>query len=104
MNKRFISIFSLSRSLSLSLPPLSSMSAIPLSLRGWRRIIGLVFIILYNIIPGHFIMAFSGYHVVLHLGRNLSGGYMMRLAGMGIVDPVYAAISQRCFHNYLPKW
>ena len=74
------------------------MSAIPLSLRGWRRIIGLVFIILYNIIPGHFIMAFSGYHVVLHLGRSLSGGYMMRLAGMGIVDPVYVAISQRCFH------
>ena len=24
----------------------------------------------------------------------------MRLAGRGIVDPVYAAISQRCFHIY----
>ena len=74
------------------------MSAIPLSLRGWRRIIGLVFIILFNIIPGRLIMAFSGYHVVLNLGRSLSGGYMMRLAGMGIADPVYATISQRCFY------
>ena len=87
------------------------MSAIPLSLRGLRRIIGLVFIILFNIIPGHclgmlmvlgtssifghFIMAFSGYY----FGRSLSGGYMMRLAGMGIVDPVYATISQRCFYT-----
>ena len=46
-------------------------------------------------------MAFSGYYVGLTFGRGLSGGYMMRLAGRGIVDPVYAAISQRCFHtNY----
>ena len=48
---------------------------------------------------GHFIMAFSGYYVGLNLGRSLSGGYMMRLAGMGIVDPVYATISQRCFYT-----
>ena len=90
------------------------MSAIPFSLRGWRRItglvfiiifniiprriIGLVFIIIFNIIPGLFIMAFSEYHVGLTLGRSLSGGYMMRLAGRGIADPVYAAISQRCFY------
>ena len=64
-----------------------------------RRIISLVFIIIFNIIPGLFVMAFSGYHVGLTLGRGLSGGYMMRLAGRGIVDPVYAAISQRCFHT-----
>ena len=63
-----------------------------------RRIIGLVFIIIFHIIPGLFIMAFSGYHVGLTLGRGLSGGYMMRLAGRGIEDPVDAAISQRCFH------
>ena len=42
-------------------------------------------------------MAFLGYYVVLLLG-GLSGGYKMRLAGRGIVDPVDAAISQRCFH------
>ena len=110
MNKRFISILSLS----LSLPPLSSMSAIPLSLRGLRRIIGLVFLILFNIIPGHclgmlmvlytfsifghFIMTFSGDYVGFNLGRSSSGSCMMRLAGMGIVDPVYTTISQRCFH------
>ena len=46
MNKRFISIFSLSRT------PLSSMSSIPLFLRGLRRIISLVFVILLNITPG----------------------------------------------------
>ena len=63
-----------------------------------RRIISLVFIIIFHIIPGLFIMAFPGYYVGLTLGRGLSGGYMMRLAGRGIVDPVYAAISQRCFH------
>ena len=58
------------------------------------------------IISGHciisswlLIMAFIGYYVGLTLGRGLSGGYMMRLAGRGIVDPVYSAISQRCFHN-----
>ena len=100
MNKRFISILSLSRSLPLSLSPLSSMSAIPFSLRGWRRIIGLVFIIIFNIIPGLFIMAFSGYHVGLTLGRGLFGGYMMRLAGRGIVDPVDATMSQRCFYSH----
>ena len=66
-----------------------------------RRIISLVFIIIFNIIPGLFVMAFSGYHVGLTLGRGLSRGYMMRLAGRGIVDPVYAAISQRCFHTYI---
>ena len=87
------------------------MSAIPLSLRGLRRIIGLIFIIIFNIIPGHclvmlmvlgtssifgpFIMVSSGYY----FGRSLSGGYMMRLAGMGIVDPVDATISQRCFYS-----
>ena len=43
-------------------------------------------------------MALIGYYVGLTLGRGLSGGYMMRLAGRGIVDPVYSAISQRCFH------
>ena len=64
-----------------------------------RRIISLVFIIIFNIIPGLFVMAFSGDHVGLTLGRGLSGGYLMRLAGRGIVDPVYAAISQRCFHS-----
>ena len=47
---------------------------------------------------GHFIMTFSGYYVGFNLGRSLSGGYMIRLAGMGIVDPVYTTISQRCFH------
>ena len=65
-----------------------------------RRIISLVSIIIFNIIiPGLFIMAFTGYYVGLTLGRGLSGGYMMRLAGRGIVDPVYSAISQRCFHT-----
>ena len=49
--------------------------------------------------PGLFVMVFSGYYVGLTLGRGLSGGYMMRLAGRGIVDPVYSAISQRCFHK-----
>ena len=63
-----------------------------------RRIISLVSIIIFNIIPGLFVMAFSGYYVGLTFGRGLSGGYKMRLAGRGIVDPVYAAISQRCFH------
>ena len=58
------------------------------------RIISLV----SNIIPGLFVMAFSGYYVGLTFGRGLSGGYKMRLAGRGIVDPVDAAISQRCFH------
>ena len=66
-----------------------------------RRIISLVFIIIFNIIPGLFVMAFSGYHVGLTLGRGLSGGYMMRLAGRGIVDPVDATISQRCFDSKL---
>ena len=47
---------------------------------------------------GHFIMTFSGYYVGFNLGRSLSVGYMMRLAGMGIVDPVYTTISHRCFH------
>ena len=51
--------------------------------------------------PGLFIMAFVGYYVGLTLGRGLSGGYIMRLAGRGIVDPVYSAISQRCFHNII---
>ena len=63
-----------------------------------RRIISLVSIIIFNIIPGLFVMAFPGYYVGLTFGRGLSGGYKMRLAGRGIVDPVYAAISQRCFH------
>ena len=45
---------------------------------------------------GHFILAFSG----CYFGRSLSGGYMMRLTGMGIVDPVYATISQRCFYRF----
>ena len=44
----------------------------------------------FNIIPGLFIMAFT-------FGGGLSGGYMMRLAGREIVDPVDATISQRCF-------
>ena len=44
-------------------------------------------------------MAFSGHHVGLTLGSGLSGGYMMRLAGRGIVDPVDATISQRCFYT-----
>ena len=64
-----------------------------------RRIISLVSIIIFNIIPGLFVMAFPGYYVGLTFGRGLSGGYKMRLAGRGIVDPVDAAISQRCFHN-----
>ena len=64
-----------------------------------RRIISLVSIIIFNIIPGLFIMALTGCYVGLTLGRGLSGGYMMRLAGRGIVDPVYSAISQRCFHT-----
>ena len=56
--------------------------------------------VLYTfIIFGHFIMTFSGHYVGFSLGRSLSGGYMMRLAGMGIVDPVYTTISQRCFHT-----
>ena len=41
------------------------------------------------------IMAFMG----LIFGQGLSGGYMMRLAGRGIVYPVDSAISQRCFHK-----
>ena len=69
------------------------MSAIPFSLRGLRRIIGLVFLILFNIIPGHclgmltvsytfsifglFMMTFSGDYVGFNLGRSLSGGCMM---------------------------
>ena len=64
-----------------------------------RRIISLVSIIIFNIIPGLFVMAFPGYYVGLPFGRGLSGGYKMRLAGRGIVDPVDAAISQRCFHS-----
>ena len=64
-----------------------------------RRIISLVCIIISNIIPGLFVMAFSGYYVGLTFGRGLSGGYKMRLAGRGIVDPIYVAISQRCFHK-----
>ena len=68
-----------------------------------RKIISLVSIIIVNIIiPGLFIMVFTGYYVGLTLGRGLSGDYMMRLAGRGIVDPVYSAISQRCFHNPYP--
>ena len=43
------------------------------------------------------IMAFMG----LIFGQGLSGGYMMRLAGRGIVYPVDSAISQRCFHSYI---
>ena len=53
--------------------------------------------------PWLLIMAFTGYYVGLTLGRGLSGGYMMRLAGRGIVDPVYSAISQRCFHSNLRR-
>ena len=49
--------------------------------------------------PGLFVMVFISYYIGLTLGRGLSGGYMMRLAGRGIVDPVYSAISQRCFHT-----
>ena len=64
-----------------------------------RRIISLVSLIIFNIIPGLFVTAFSGDYVGLTFGRGLSGGYKMRLAGRGIVDPVYAAISQRCFHT-----
>ena len=52
--------------------------------------------------PGLFITVFTGYYVGLTLGRGLSGGYMMRLAGRGIVDPVDSAISQRCFHIVNP--
>ena len=48
---------------------------------------------------GHSLMTFSGLHVGVNLGRSLSGGYLMRLAGMGIVDPVDTAISQRCFYR-----
>ena len=44
---------------------------------------------------GLFIMAFMG----LIFGQGLSGGYMMRLTGRGIVYPVYSAISQRSFHK-----
>ena len=36
--------------------------------------------------------------LVLLLGGFCLGGYMMRLAGRGVVDPVYSTISQRCFH------
>ena len=68
-----------------------------------RRIISLVSIIIFNIIPGLFVMAFSGYYVGLTFGCGLSGGYKMRLAGRGIVDPVYAAISQRCFYITPPR-
>ena len=53
------------------------------------------------IIPGLFGMASISYYVGLTLGRVLSGGYMMRLAGRGVIDPVYSAIRQRCFHNTL---
>ena len=45
-------------------------------------------------------MTFSGLYVGVNLGHSLFGGYLMRLAGMGIVDPVYTAISQRCFYNH----
>ena len=38
-------------------------------------------------------------HFSITLGRVLSGGYMMRLAGRGVVDPVYSAICQRCSHS-----
>ena len=48
---------------------------------------------------GLFGMAFIGCYVGLTLGRVLAGGYMMRLAGRGVVDPVYLTISQRCFHS-----
>ena len=47
-------------------------------------------------ISGHFIIISE--HVVITLGCVLSGGYMMRLAGRGVVDPVYSATCQRCFH------
>ena len=53
--------------------------------------------------PGLFGMAFIGYYVGLTLGRVLSGGYMMRLAGRGVVDPVYLTISQRCFHRVFKR-
>ena len=49
-------------------------------------------------ISGHFIIISE--HVVITLGCVLSRGYMMRLAGRGVVDPVYSATCQRCFHNY----
>ena len=45
--------------------------------------------------------AISG-HFVITLGWVLSGGYMMRLAGRGVVDPVDSAICQRCFHIVQP--
>ena len=64
-----------------------------------RRIISLVSIIIFNIILGLFVMAFPGYYVGLTFGCGLSGGYKMRLAGRGIVDPVNPVISQRCFHS-----
>ena len=54
--------------------------------------------------PGLFGMASISYYVGLTLGRVLSGGYMMRLAGRGVVDPVYSAIRQRCFHNTYKTW
>ena len=38
-----------------------------------RRIISLVSIIISNIIPGLFVMAFLGYYVGLTFGRGLSG-------------------------------
>ena len=50
--------------------------------------------------PGLFDMASISYYVGLTLGRVLSGVYMMRLARRGVVDPVYSAIRQRCFHNF----
>ena len=48
-------------------------------------------------ISGHIIIISE--HFVITLGWVLAGGYMMRLAGRGVVDPVYSTISQRCFHN-----
>ena len=50
-------------------------------------------------ISGHFIIVSE--HFVITLGGVLSGGYMMRLAGRGVVDPVDSAICQRCSHTYL---
>ena len=45
-------------------------------------------------ISGHFIIVSE--HFVITLGRVLFGGYMMRLAGRGVVYPVYLTICQRC--------
>ena len=49
-------------------------------------------------ISGHFIIISE--HFVITLGCVLSGGYMMRLAGRGVVDPVDSAICQRCSHTH----